>query len=109
MAESGINTQPQKLPEAASEAWLAYTNMLASKQAHFNFLETLEQKYDSGGKRSLAEISYVEGLLETHNQRVKSFAEAQKSLFQKNPDAHQIFIAILSDTNQHLGTPMDRQ
>ena len=83
--------------------------MLGSKQAHFEYLEKLDRKYQSGGKRSLAEIAHVDGLLETHNRCVKAFTVAQKALFQENPQAHGIFIQILSQANAHLGTPMDPQ
>ena len=83
--------------------------MLASKQAHYGFLEGLEEKYQAGGKRSLAEISHLDGLLETHNQCVKSFTEAQKSLLHTNPGAHKMLIEILSDANAHLGTPIGPQ
>lgn len=109
MAKPTTELPPQALPKDAAEAWLAYTNMLASKEAHYSFLESLDQKYQSGGKRSLAEIAHLDGLLNTHNKCVKSFTEAQKSLLTTSPQSHKAFIEILSDTNAHLGTPMGEQ
>ena len=87
---------PARLPEPALEAWQCYVEMIASKNAHFEFLEHLEIKYQNGGTRTLAENARLETLLSTHNERVSAFAAARKSLAASDADAHEQFVKHLA-------------
>ena len=71
---------PEGLPALAHATWRAYLAMRDSKQAHFDFLETLEQKYQHGGIRTLAEKARLDTLLADHNRTVAEFAGEIKSL-----------------------------
>ena len=97
MSNNGIT--PEKLPPAAIFVWQRYLAMIASKDAHFSFLESLEEKYKHGGNRTLAEIAHLEGLLDSHNSCVKAFTDAQKLLATNDPEAHVEFINVLKDSD----------
>ena len=94
---------PADLPSEATFAWQRYVAMIASKDAHFGFLELLEEKYQHGGTRTLAEIAHLEGLLETHNSCVQAFTNTQKLLATNNPQAHKLFINVLRDDTAKIG------
>ena len=94
-----------ELPAAAAEAWLCYVAMTDSKSAHYEYLESLEVKYQNGGIRSLAETARLENLLADHNQCVNAFVAAQKSLATTDVEAHRQFVRFLSESNAQIGAP----
>ena len=68
------------LPEDAQTAWDAYQAMGLSKQSHFGFLQELDQKYKEGGSPSIAENLHLEDLLKKHDEKVKAFNKAMRSI-----------------------------
>ncbi|MGR8947910.1 MAG: hypothetical protein ACU84Q_07680 [Gammaproteobacteria bacterium] len=105
MARTGVKmgTLPENLPTDAAPAWRCYLGMIASKDAHFEYLERLDRKYQHGGTRTLVEIAHLEGLLQAHNESVAAFTAEQKALAARNAESHKKFISVLSDSNAHLG------
>ena len=91
------------LPDAAQPAWRAYCAMLASKDAHFGFLDHLNRKVNEGGQRTLAEAARLQQLLAEHNICVKEFASTVKALANSEPAAHAALVAALASLNQALG------
>ena len=94
-----------EIPAAAQEAWLCYVAMTDSKAAHFEYLESLEVKYQHGGTRTLAETARLENLLADHNECVQAFVAAQKSLAMSDAVAHREFVQFLSLHNAPIGNP----
>jgi bacterioferritin-associated ferredoxin len=92
------------LPELARPAWRAYCDMLNSKDAHFGYLEGINQKYQNGGVRTLAEIARLEQLLGVHDRCVKCFAEAMRALGAANSEAHGALVTAIAELNASLGT-----
>lgn len=91
------------LPESARPAWRAYCAMLASKDAHFAFLGSLDEKYREGGRRSLAEIARLEQLLDEHDRCVRAFTEAMRALKAADEVAHGLLVRAIGELNQSLG------
>ena len=77
--------------------------MLASKDAHFGFLDQLHRKVNAGGQRTLAEAARLQQLLAAHNTCVKDFASTVKALANSDPAAHAALVAALASLNQALG------
>ena len=86
----------QALPETARSAWQAYEEMLRTKDAHFSYLEHLEEKYRQGGRRTLAESTYLDQLLAAHDGQVKTFRHALTELARADLAAHQALIEHLT-------------
>lgn len=77
--------------------------MVNSKNAHFDYLTELEDKYANGGRRTLAELAHLEGLLSVHHEAVEQFKNTQKTLIETNRNAHAKFVEILATVNASLG------
>jgi uncharacterized protein Yka (UPF0111/DUF47 family) len=77
--------------------------MLSSKDAHFSYLEELDQKYQAGGQRALAEIAHLADLLETHNQCVARFAGVMRDLRNADAEAHSQLVSAIAELNRSLG------
>ena len=77
--------------------------MLASKDAHFGFLDLLNRKVNEGGQRTLAEAARLQQLLAEHNTCVKDFATTVKGLATSDPPAHGALVAALARLNQAMG------
>ncbi len=92
-----------EVPDAARDAWQAYCDMLSSKDAYFGHLESLHRKYESGGRRTLAETAYLEQLLATHDGCVKHFAGAMRELGGRDREAHARLVSAIAELNRTLG------
>ncbi len=68
------------LSEEAKIAYQAFLDMSNSKAAHFNCLEAIETKYESGGVPSLAENLELKKLLASHDKNVLAFKTAMDAL-----------------------------
>lgn len=68
------------LPAAARPAYEAYLAMSESKQAYFNFMVELDQKYKDGGAPTIAENLQLEQLLKAHDEKVTAFNEAMQAM-----------------------------
>jgi len=101
--------QPPVLDDASSEAWLAYNAMFDTKQQHYQFLETLENKKkkfnispSENDKQKLAEY------LSEHDRQVKRFTQLAQELKTAHPESHLNlfkFIAQLGDGKPNQKTP----
>jgi hypothetical protein len=94
---------PEHLPEAAIPAWQAYCAMVTSKDDHFRYLEELEQKYRTGGSRTLAEIARLDSLLKEHDRCVSSFTSAMKALATEDSLARSALIELIATVNIRTG------
>lgn len=91
------------LPQAALPAWAAYQRMVASKAEHFDFLTSLDRKYQHGGRRTLAEIARLETLLSAHTVAVRQFRERVSALAAADRAARDALLAHIHQTNASLG------
>lgn len=82
------------LSEAAKIAYQAFIDMGNSKKAHFDCLESLEAKYQSGGAPSLAENMELEKLLSIHDKNVAAFTAAMAAV--TNEEEKKILIQLIS-------------
>ena len=99
----------QSLPATAEPAWRAWRAMLASKDLHFQTLAEITEKYRAGGRRSLAEAAYLEGLLAAHTSNVHAFKAALAALAAEDPAARNALVKLLAETGEGLGQrPMDQ-
>ncbi len=64
------------LSEEAKIAYQAFLDMSNSKTAHFNRLEAIDTKYESGGAPNIAENLELEKLLANHDKNVVAFKTA---------------------------------
>lgn len=91
------------MPAEARLAWDAYLAMEQSKQAHFNALQSLEVKYQEGGRHTLAETANLAGLLAEHDERVQTFRRLTKELQTTDLVAYQSLIQQITSINTDLG------
>jgi len=77
--------------------------MLTSKDLHFQTLAELTEKYRAGGRRSLAEAAYLEGLLAAHTSNVHAFKSALAVLAAEDPAARNALVKLLAETGEGLG------
>ena len=71
--------------------------MLASKTAHFGYLESLDLKYRHGGVRSLAERARLETLLTAHDKCVAEFASQIKALGAIDQRARDLLLGLMTE------------
>ncbi len=64
------------LSEAAQVAYQAYLDMRDSKHAHYDYLQAIENKYQSGGVPGPDETRRLERLLADHDRNVLAFTTA---------------------------------
>jgi hypothetical protein len=83
------------LSETAKIAYQAFIDMNHSKTAHFNCLETIENKYNSGGAPGTAEELELERLLGNHDKNVLAFKTAMAAV--NDSDEKQALIQLMSD------------
>ena len=79
-------------PEIAA-AWQAYQSMCASKDDYFTLLQTLDEKYKSGGEPGIAESLKLEQLLGEHDRKVKLFNQTMAAI--TGPEAKQQLMELL--------------
>ncbi|MEM7542390.1 MAG: hypothetical protein AAF384_12525 [Pseudomonadota bacterium] len=87
----------------AGKTWQHYLRMLRTKNAHFEYLEELNEKAERGETRSLAEAVYLNQLLAEHDLEVKRFAQSMRALAQEHPGEHSTLLELLTDRNNDLG------
>ncbi|MDJ0778879.1 MAG: hypothetical protein QNJ85_13515 [Gammaproteobacteria bacterium] len=68
------------LSTEAQLAYRAYLDMSDSKKAHFERLESIHGKYESGGAPSIAENLELEKLLARHDKNVLAFRTAMAAV-----------------------------
>ncbi len=82
--------------------------MLASKDAHFSFLDSLHRRYQYGGTRTLSEIAHLEQLLANHDHCVQHFAAEMRALGAADRAAHAQLIDAMTRLNQEMVAPPTR-
>jgi hypothetical protein len=87
-----------ELPEAARPAYSAYIAMSESKQAYFNFMVELDQKYKNGGAPTIAENLQLEQLLKAHDEKVTAFNEAMQAMKDLDETARHALIRAMGGT-----------
>ena len=87
-------SSPDKLSEAGKIAHQAFVDMSNSKKQHFDWLESLEIKYQSGGAPSLAENLELEKRLAVHDKNVLAFKTAMAAVTDK--DEMKLLIELIS-------------
>ena len=82
------------LSEAAKIAHQAFLDMSNSKKMHFDYLESLESKYQSGGAPSIQENLELEKLLSIHDKNVAAFTTAMAAI--TSEDEKKVLIQLIS-------------
>ena len=65
-----------ELPAIAQAAWEAYLRMSETKNTYYEFMQSLDQKYDEGETPSEEENRQLEVMLKAHGVTVAEFNEA---------------------------------
>lgn len=98
-----------KLDEHNQETWQAYSDMFKSKQAHYEFLELLEnkkKKFNLGPTEE--EQKKLEGLLAQHDTNVKRFTQLSVALKSSHPDSHTALFQLIAEAGDGLPDPDNR-
>lgn len=83
-----------KLPSIAQAAWGAFQRMSATKNTYYEFLQSLEQKYDKGQTPSEEENRELEVMLKAHGETVAEFNEAMRAVV--DPDDRMLLLDKMS-------------
>lgn len=70
----------KELPASAQAAWEAYMRMSATKNTYYEFMQSLEQKYDKGAKPSEEENEELAVMLQAHSETVSEFNDAMREV-----------------------------
>jgi hypothetical protein len=73
-------TDDDELPPLAKVAWEAYLRMSATKNTYFEFMQSLEQKYDKGETPSEEENQELAVMLQAHSETVAEFNETMREV-----------------------------
>ena len=87
-------TSIDSLSEAAKIAHQAFIDMRNSKQAHFDYLQAIENKYQSGGVPGPDETRRLEQLLADHDRNVLAFSTAMAKV--TDPNEKEILVRLMS-------------
>ena len=82
------------LSGAAKIAHQAFIDMSDSKKNHFDYLQALETKYESGGAPSIVENMELEKLLSIHDKNVAAFTTAMAAVTKE--EEKKILITLIS-------------
>ncbi len=82
------------LSEAARVAYQAFLDMRDSKQAHYDYLQAIENKYQSGGVPGPDESHRLETLLAEHDRNVLAFTTAMAAV--TDSDEMQTLVRLMS-------------
>jgi len=92
------------LPEISLTAWTAFLAMDKSKRHYFGYLQQLENKYQHGGVKTLAENERLEKLLEAHDLKVFEFKKVSVELRSVDAAAHSRLIEHIAAFNAVIVT-----
>jgi hypothetical protein len=73
-------TDNDELPPIAQAAWEAYLRMSATKNTYYEFMQSLDQKYDKGEKPSEEENQELAVMLQAHSETVSEFNDAMREV-----------------------------
>ncbi len=71
-------TSENELSAITQAAWEAYLRMSETKNTYYEFMQSLEQKYDKGETPSEEENQQLEVMLKAHSVTVAEFNEAMR-------------------------------
>ncbi len=74
----------EELPAVVQAAWEVYMRMSATKNTYYEFMQSLDQKYDKGEKPSEEENQKLAAMLRTHSKTVAEFNNAMREV--NDPD-----------------------
>jgi hypothetical protein len=80
----------KELPPIAHAAWEAYLRMSATKNAYFEFMQSLDQKYDKGDTPTEEENQELAVMLQAHSETVAEFNEAMRAV--EDPDDRMLLL-----------------
>lgn len=87
-------TNNEALPKNVQIAWQAYQNMSASKNTYYDFLQSLQQKYETSGEPSEYENRQLENMLKAHSKTVAAFSDVMQAL--TDPDERALLLKNLN-------------
>lgn len=70
----------KELPPIAQAAWEAYLRMSTTKNTYFEFMQSLDQKYDKGEAPSEEENQELAVMLQAHSEKVAEFNTAMREV-----------------------------
>ena len=80
----------EALPPIAQAAWEAYMRMSATKNTYYEFLQSLDQKYEKGQTPSEEENKELEVMLKAHSETVAEFNDAMRAV--EDPDDRMLLL-----------------
>ena len=83
-------TDDDELPPVAQTAWEAYLRMSATKNTYYEFMQSLEQKYDKGETPTEEENQELAVMLQAHSETVSEFNEAMREV--SDPDERMLLL-----------------
>jgi len=83
-------TDDDELPPVAQAAWESYLRMSATKNTYYEFMQSLEQKYDKGGTPTEEENQELAVMLQAHSETVSEFNEAMREV--SDPDERMLLL-----------------
>ena len=89
-----VKTTDKVLSALAQAAWEAYLCMSATKNTYYGFLQSLEQKYDTGEETSAEENKKLEVMLQAHSETVSAFNAAMRTV--EDPDDRMLLLKKMS-------------
>jgi len=78
------------LPPIAQAAWEAYMRMSVTKNTYYEFLQSLDQKYEKGQSPSEEENKELEVMLKAHSETVSKFNDAMRAV--EDPDDRMLLL-----------------
>ena len=84
----------EALPPIAQAAWEAYMRMSATKNTYYEFLQSLDQKYEKGQTPSEEENKELEVMLKAHSETVAEFNDAMRAV--EDPDDRMLLLKKMS-------------
>ena len=83
-------TNNNELPPIAQAAWEAYLRMSATKNTYFEFMQSLDQKYEKGETPSEDENQELGVMLQAHSETVAEFNNAMREV--SDPDERTLLL-----------------
>ena len=84
------DTTDKELPAIAQAAWEAYLRMFETKNTYYEFMQSLDQKYDKGETPSEEENQELGVMLQAHSGTVAEFNEAMRAVV--DPDDRMLLL-----------------
>lgn len=83
-------TSENELSAIAQAAWEAYLRMSETKNTYYEFMQSLEQKYNKGETPSEEENQKLGIMLQAHSKTVAKFNEAMRAVV--DPDDRMLLL-----------------